>query len=68
MRNGFIIYDLQTGDVSMMLRTDDPTLLLLNTPDGHSAVMSKIEDIKKVKKINVITNSAELVSETSTES
>ena len=61
MRNGFIIYDRQTGHVSMMIRTDDPTLLSLNTPDGHSAVMSDTEDVQRIKKINVITNKAELL-------
>lgn len=59
MKN-YVIYDAKTGDISMMIQTDDPSFLALNMPSSCSFISTSERDLKKIEKVDVETKKIRL--------
>lgn len=59
--NNYLIFDAASGAVSMMIETDDPNMLALNTPEGHDVMTTPIKNVSEIDKVNVETGQLELM-------
>jgi hypothetical protein len=54
MKANYVIYDNNTGTVAMILQTDDPNLVKLNTPEGCKTILTDTTDILGISKVDPI--------------
>jgi hypothetical protein len=59
VNNNYVIYDLSTGDVTRLLKTDNPLIVELNTPAGCGHVIVDVQNIEEVKKVDIKTGKVE---------
>ncbi|WP_025041036.1 hypothetical protein [Nitrosospira briensis] len=48
MKQNHIIYDASSGDVKMIITTDNPMTLTLNTPDGYNSIPTETRNIEEI--------------------
>lgn len=53
--NNYVIYNRQTGDVLMTIKTEDPMILLLNTPPECDSLRTDMENFGAIKSVDVTT-------------
>ena len=59
--NNYVIFDPISGAVSMMIETDNPDLLALNTPAGHDVMSTLIKNVSEIDKVNIKTGQLKLI-------
>jgi hypothetical protein len=53
MNDGYVIYDKSTGEVYMTIKTEDPMMVLLNTPSNHEAIKTNASDFGLARAVDV---------------
>lgn len=53
MNGGYVIYNKTTGEVYMTIKTDDPVMVMLNTPSHCEAVRTTASDFGLAKAVDV---------------
>lgn len=60
MNDKYVIYNKKTGDVHMMIKTEDPMIILLNTPPDYEAIKTDMENFGEIKSVDVKTKKLKL--------
>ncbi len=55
MKN-YLLYRADTGEVTTMIQTDDPTFLSLNIPRGQKSIISEERNPEEIDKIDITTS------------
>lgn len=63
MSDSYVIYNKTTGDVYMTLQTNDPTMVLLNTPTNYEAVKTNAADFGLAKAVDLKTKRLKIASQ-----